>query len=245
MAALHHPCVLRLTSWSLPTESAVADIRTEYASNRSLKDVMAKVEAGLWPPFWTPTGRAILITGIVLGMRYVHSKGIIHRDLKPGNILINEEGHSLIGDFGTSRFESNANPLTAESGTVNYAAPELFSDKHICSTKADVFSFGSVLYEILTGSPVFPHNERPFPVMRKLFAREFPKLPESHGPMMQSLIERCWNLDPRDRPSFDEILNEFCADPEQIVPGADASKISGYVREIISLESESASKQPA
>jgi serine/threonine protein kinase len=242
MAAITHPCVLHLIKWSFPIGSAAAEIRTEYASNRSLKDVLEKIDAGLLPPFWTPTGRAILIAGIVLGMRYVHSKGIIHRDLKPANIMINEEGYSLIGDFGTSRFECRANTLTADSGTVNYAAPEMFSEAEICSTKADVFSFGSVIYEILTGSPVFPHDELPFPVMRRLFSGKLPTLPESHGAMMQSLIERCWKRDPGDRPSFDFILSEFDAHPEEIVPGADPSRLSEYIRQILHSESQNRGK---
>jgi hypothetical protein len=124
---------------------------------------------------------------------------------------------------------------------VNYAAPEMFSDDQLCSTKADVFSFGSVVYEILTGSPVFPRNELPFPVMRKLFSGDLPKLPESHGPMMQILIDRCWNRDPGDRPSFDEILNEFQTHPEQIVPGANPSSISEYIREVLCWESQNPS----
>jgi serine/threonine protein kinase len=69
-------------------------------------------------------------------------------------------GHALIGDFGTSRLEVDDATLTTEAGTVHYAAPEMFNEGEL-TYKADVFSFGLVLYEILVGSAVFPLRNIP------------------------------------------------------------------------------------
>jgi serine/threonine protein kinase len=234
---MHHPCVLRLISWDLPPAPAPGAIRTEYASNRSVKDVLEKANARSPPSFWTLSGRAIIIAGIVFGMRYVHSKKIVHRDLKPANILINGSGHALIGDFGASRLQSGDQNLTGESGTINYAAPELFRDDMKCSTKSDVFSFGYVAYEILTGSPVFFYGEPPYSVMKRLFDGDLPQLPEKHGAMMKELIKSCWETDPEKRPSFDAILAEFRKYPHQIVPEANPSLVDDYIRKITSWES--------
>jgi serine/threonine protein kinase len=66
-----------------------AEIWTEYAGNRSLATVLARTLNGDPPSFWTPTGKAIIICGIALGMKCVHGRGFIHGDLKPGNILMN------------------------------------------------------------------------------------------------------------------------------------------------------------
>jgi hypothetical protein len=97
-----------------------------------------------------------------------------------------------------------------------------------------------LLYEILTGSPTFPHDELPFPVMRKLFTGKLPKLPESHGLMMRQLVDHCWQANPDDRPSFEDILQKFEKYPEQIVPGANPSMVDEYIGGIISWESQNA-----
>jgi serine/threonine protein kinase len=168
-------------------------------------------------------------------MRFVHAKGFIHRDLKPSNILINSLGHALIGDFGTSRLEVDDATLTTEAGTVRYAAPEMFREGEY-TNKADVFSFGLVLYEILVGSAVFPSSEYSLPVMKRILAGEMPEIPAKCGQFMQNLISRCWSLNPGDRPSFDQILEEFQRSNFAIVPGADPDELKSYAWGIIAWE---------
>jgi serine/threonine protein kinase len=107
------------------------------------------------PGFWNATGKGIIITGIVLGMKYIHSRGYIHQDLKPDNIMINEHGQALIGDFGACRPKNEDCTPVPEAGTVHYAAPELYDDRIRPTPTVDVFSFGLILYEILVGVPVF------------------------------------------------------------------------------------------
>jgi serine/threonine protein kinase len=98
----------------------------EYASNGSLDRVLSMALQGWKPSFWTPTGIEIVICGIVLGMRFMHSHKFIHQDLKPSNILLNCEGRTLISDFGTSRCKCIDRTPTRDTGTPHYAAPELF-----------------------------------------------------------------------------------------------------------------------
>jgi serine/threonine protein kinase len=162
-------------------------------------------------------------------MRFVHSQGFIHRDLKPSNILINEDGHALISDFGTTRPVEADHTATPDVGTVQYAAPELFlEDQQIATKRSDIFSFGLVLYEILVGCPVFPSSEYAFPVMRKLLKGDMPPIPDRVGNLMQGLIGRCWSLDPEKRPTFDDILNEFEVSQFAILPGASPDTIKEY-----------------
>jgi hypothetical protein len=155
LVGLNHPCVLRIVGYSLPTDSPYAEIHTDYAENGSLTCVLERARFGSGPHFLNPTGKVIIICGIVLGMRYVHSRGLIHRDLKPGDIFVNGDRPTLISDFGTSRFELDDATLMPDTGTIQYAPPELFQDRIPYTTKVDVFSLGSVIYEIILGFPVF------------------------------------------------------------------------------------------
>jgi serine/threonine protein kinase len=207
----------------------------ELAEHGSLQRVMEQGQAAP-EEFWNPTGKAIIICGIVLGMRFVHSKGYIHGDLKPSNILIKTGGTALISDFGTSRLESADAKSTSDGGSVHYSAPELFLSEGVGTTKSDVFSFGLVSYEILTGSAVFPGSMLVFPVMRKLRSLELPAIPSSCGKLMQDLIHRCWLREPASRPSFDDILNEYQKADFELVPGVDRLKVRQYVVDVLGRE---------
>jgi serine/threonine protein kinase len=207
----------------------------EFAEHGSLQRVMEHA-TGTPDEFWNPTGKAIIICGIVLGLRFVHSKGYIHGDLKPSNILIKTGGTALISDFGTSRLASDDSKSTTESGTVYYSAPEMFLSDGVCTTKADIFCLGLVLYEILTGSAVFPISMHAFHVLRKLRYNELPAVPDSCGELMQDLIHRCWLRKPESRPSFDDILNEFRKADFELRPGVDRLKVRQYVNDVLGTE---------
>jgi hypothetical protein len=118
LVKLNHPCLLRILHWVLPKRPNCAEIHTEYASRGSLDDFLSGRKAPAENAFWTPTRTAIVICDIVLGMRFVHFRELIHRDAKRSNILIRHNGRALIGDFGSSRFESDAT-ITGQSATVH------------------------------------------------------------------------------------------------------------------------------
>jgi serine/threonine protein kinase len=198
----------------------------EYAANKSLKAVLERVRCGSPPPFWSATGKSILICGIALGMRYIHWKRFIHRDLKPGNILINENGHALISDFGTV-CSPDLTP-TPETGTVQYAAPEMLREGIECTAAVDVFSFGSIVYEIVTGKPVFD-TSLALPIVRQLSAGEMPEVADSCGWRMRDLIRSCWSMKPESRPSFHSIVWGFQASGFEVVPEGRSDLIKAYV----------------
>jgi serine/threonine protein kinase len=104
---------------------------------------------------------AILIfSEVCKGIKYAHDKNVIHRDIKPANILISKEGEVKLVDFGiaTSK-ESDDDGLTKAGmtlGTPAYMSPEQISDTKNVDKRADVYSMGVVLYEMLTGKKPFP-----------------------------------------------------------------------------------------
>ncbi|KAJ4785453.1 protein kinase family protein [Rhynchospora pubera] len=151
------------------------------------------------------------------GMDYLHQCNIIHRDLKTANLLMDEKEVVKVADFGVARVKDQSGVMTAETGTYRWMAPEVIEHKPY-DQKADVFSFGIVLTELLTGK--IPYEElTPLQAAVAVVQKGLrPKLPEGAPPKLIELIKRCWEDDPSLRPNFSEILdilyliaNEVCA----------------------------------
>lgn len=90
-------------------------------------------------------------------LQHAHNHGIIHRDLKPGNLFLDSQANVRLGDFGIAR-DTNAEDLTAQGitvGTHAYMSPEQITGDPNLNGKADLYSLGCVLFELLTGSPPF------------------------------------------------------------------------------------------
>ncbi|MDP8241155.1 MAG: serine/threonine-protein kinase [Candidatus Hatepunaea meridiana] len=102
----------------------------------------------------------VLLSGVLNGLAYAHSKGVIHRDIKPDNILVSKDGQVKISDFGLATLEDSPQ-LTRQGmvvGTPAYMPPEQISGGKI-DQRSDLFSLGATFYEVLTGmSPFYADN---------------------------------------------------------------------------------------
>ncbi|CAN6831523.1 unnamed protein product, partial [Brassica oleracea] len=137
---------------------------------------------------------------VAKGVCYLHQNNIIHRDLKTANLLMDEYGIVKVADFGVARVQIESGVMTAETGTYRRMAPEVIEHKPY-SHKADVFSYGIVIWELLTGHIFLAKLNSSF------FYRGFrPKIPKKTHPKVKGLLQRCWNQDPKDRPEFEEII---------------------------------------
>jgi serine/threonine protein kinase len=222
---LQHPCIVPVLGWSRGGSNEFG-IHMKLATNGSLKDHLAGGKLAHLKVFVDATRQAQLICDIVMGMKHVHSCGFIHGDLKPANILVDENWRALICDFGLCRIGSAERARTPDAGTYDYAAPEQWKAETPCTEKVDVFAFGLVAYEIISGElPVKP-----------TMSTEVREPPASFGPLMRHVIFRCWSLDPTRRPSFVDIFNEFKSSGWAILPKADVTKIAASVSEVTTLE---------
>jgi serine/threonine protein kinase len=239
--SLSHPCLLALIGYSLPSVGldSSAKIGTEYMPGGSLDVVLAQVAANRPPPFWSSTTIAIIIVGIVLGMRFLHSKNIIHRDLKPANVLLDQNGHPRIADFGCAKSTVNQATPTLNISTPAFRAPEMLDETMDHTVKVDSYAFGLVLYEILMGKPVFAHKMRPEQIAYQSTKEVRPKIPK--GAMHQSLqiiIESCWGINVRGCPTFHEILNILEANNYPFYRDVDVGAVTRYVWEVRQSETK-------
>ncbi|XP_045800102.1 serine/threonine-protein kinase STY13-like [Trifolium pratense] len=157
--------------------------------------------------------RVIRAYEIAQAMQYLHEQKpkIIHRDLKPSNIFLDFELHVRVADFGHARFLGDGEmALTGETGTYVYMAPEVIRCEPY-NEKCDVYSFGVILNELLTGKHPYIETEYgPAKIAMEVVEGKLrPTLPsrDDGEPLAEliDLIRLCWDGNPSTRPSFDTI----------------------------------------
>nr|POF05612.1 putative serine/threonine-protein kinase [Quercus suber] len=204
------------TEGSLEEDRLVADfwreahlLVTEYMVNGSLQQVLRRKDRTI-----DRRKRLIIAMDAAFGMEYFHGKNIVHFDLKSHNFLVNmRDPHRpvcKIGDLGLSKIKQRTLVSGGVRGTLPWMAPELLnSEDNMVTEKVDVYSFGIVMWELLTG-------EEPFAKMRseELIAGIIkgdlrPEIPNWCDPAWRSLMESCWSSDPNSRPAFSEIAKEL------------------------------------
>jgi len=137
-------------------------------------------------------------------MSFLHGCGVIHRDLKSLNLLVSKTYQVKVCDFGLSRVVDSKNQMTSNIGTVSWVAPELFAKK-LYTEKADVYSYGIILWELLSRQMPFGDIEA-FSVPLMVSRGERPELPRDAPLEWRKLIKACWHQKPTSRPSFKKIL---------------------------------------
>jgi eukaryotic-like serine/threonine-protein kinase len=201
ISALAHPNICPL--FDVGSSDGVDYLVMELLDGETLADRIARGPL--------PVKQAIdIATQVALGLDAAHRAGIVHRDLKPGNIMLTRHGARLL-DFGLAKplagFDSNAptraDPLTREGtivGTVRYMAPEQLEGKP-ADARTDVFAFGLVLQEMLTGEPAFVGSSYAAIMAAILTAEPKPLRQLSGGitPALERVVHRCLEKDPEDR----------------------------------------------
>lgn len=118
----------------------------EYVESGSLEDLLAREQK------LPPRVAVNLFREVAVGLLHAHGKGVLHCDVKPANILIDQDGHPRLADFGQSRLSHEQTPAL---GTLFYMAPEQADLTAVPDVRWDVYALGALLYVMLTGEPPF------------------------------------------------------------------------------------------
>lgn len=225
MATLNHPTVLRFIG---ATETAPYTIVTQWMPGGNLYRALHQQKIN-------NTDLTIAAFDIARGMKYLHNNQIIHRDLKTLNILLDENNRIRICDFGFSKKVLKTNKkeiMTKNIGTPYWMAPEiLLKDAALYDFKVDVYSYGIILWEMLTHEIPYKMKD-PKKVIAEIVTNDIrPLIPKNTDQKMQKLITRCWDRLPENRPTFEEILN-LIKSGEIIFPETDKKVVMDYIEKV-------------
>ena len=147
-ANLNHPNIVQIFDWGIEDEPFFV---MEYIEGNTLTSIIAKNR--------TISLSDILFIGaqVSSGLHAAHEKGLVHRDIKPGNIMITPDGKVKVTDFGIVSLQNEESDITKTGsilGTASYISPEQAQGKPV-SIESDLYSLGTVLYELISGKPPF------------------------------------------------------------------------------------------
>ncbi len=180
-ANLNHPNIVQIFDWGIEEEPYFV---MEYIEGNTLTSIIAKNR--------TISLSDILFIGaqVSSGLHAAHQKGLVHRDIKPGNIMITPDGKVKVTDFGIVSLQNEESDITKTGsilGTASYISPEQAQGKPV-SIESDLYSLGTVLYELITGKAPFS-GDSPISTATKhltekpekpsLYRRDLPKGVES------------------------------------------------------------------
>jgi eukaryotic-like serine/threonine-protein kinase len=195
VAALSHPNIVAVHD--VGTENGIFYIVSELVDGESLRSVKFGLRKTL-----------DVAVQIASGMAAAHAAGIIHRDLKPDNILLTRDGRVKILDFGLAKLTpapsaAGADTMTMNTGpgmvmgTVGYMSPEQVRGLDV-DNRSDIFSFGVILHELLTGKRAF-HGETSAETMTAILKQDPPELPETVSSAVRQVVGHCLEKEPSNR----------------------------------------------
>lgn len=180
-ASLSHPNIVSVYDWGEFERTYY--IVMEFVDGRPLSQVL-RTEGPI-----APERAALIAADVAAALSFAHRHGVVHRDVKPGNVLITDDNHVKVTDFGIARAANTQENLTqtgAVIGTATYFSPEQARGEAV-DARSDLYSLGVVLFEMVCGQPPFVADS-PLSVAYK-HVREDPPRPRSINPAVPPALE--------------------------------------------------------
>jgi len=184
----------------------------------SLYDFLHNKQSLSWPQIWR------ISVDMGLGILHLHSNNILHRNLKSLNVLLDDGLRAKVCDFGlakikqettttTTSIKKSSNPI----GTVSWMAPELFKRKAKYTKRSDVYSFGMILWELATRKIPWSDAQSASIIINWVLQGEKEEIPKKSPQSYAKLIAKCWEQNPKDRPTIFESLEILGSNQQEIM----------------------------
>ncbi|XP_072045523.1 uncharacterized protein [Amphiura filiformis] len=145
------------------------------------------------------------------GIQYLHQQKTAHKDVKSSNFLITSDDVLKLCDFGTVGSLDKTMKTEHRKGTIRWMAPEVI-EKEIRSAKSDVYSYGTVTWEICTRDTPFAKLQTRAEIMDAVTEGQRPKIPRDCPVVLRKIMQSCWKYDHTERPSMDEVMEMLESD---------------------------------
>ncbi len=236
LARLVHPYIVQIHD--LHAAGDALWLVTEYIRGPDLRTLVLHADGGL------PIEMAVRIgLDVAEALAYAHARrdeegrtlGVVHRDLKPSNVMVRADGVVKLLDFGVAKARARLHQtqVGAIKGSLGYFAPEQIQTPGRIDRRADIFAFGVVLYEALTGTHPYGPLDGPPVVMRMLAGKHRPlrAVRSDISPELEALVARCLSVEPEGRPQRMEEVAEALAG--QLARPITFARLAAYVGDCV------------
>lgn len=218
---MNHSTIARLRGYIEPKSGHNYRLVMDYYPKGSLSDLISSLAAGNAPENWSNTKLSIIIYGIADAIQCIHKNNLIHGNIKPTNILLDENYCPKVSDIGVSQLSQ-------------YSAPEILT-RSPYNKDVDIYSFGIVFCYMLVQELPFDESLTLEDLVQFIPEGERPILPGNIPEHIQNFVEKCWNEDPKERPSI-EYVTRVLTEERFFFPETDHAEFEKYQQDIAKSE---------
>lgn len=223
-----HPAINPIEGWCVPNEKRIPIIISSYQPRGCVNLHTIRT--------LNPTLKWVTAIGISSAINYLHRNHVYNLNLKPSNILLSDDFRPKLSDYGlTSKLQTHMRP-NQNIGTIIYMAPELLTKQFPITPKADIYSFGLILYLIFAERCAYNDSDNPLTQIMAFSKGVRPHIFEGVPPVVVDLIKQMWQTNPDYRPTAAAVYDMLINGVRDLVDSLDFDIIVPYLRDIFDYE---------